>query len=554
MSRTGFTFAFLALLVVLSHAELRAQFTSPGKLSQAHKHLEGDANCARCHDVGRKSFRDNCLQCHGEIQSRIKDGHGYHFFTRKLECSTCHKEHHGREFKLIRWDPANFEHAQTGFVLEGKHADRDCRTCHQPGNIKAQDIRKKSSAVQKKTYLGLSTECSSCHADEHRGQLAACGTCHTPSDWKKHRFDHDKARFALKGKHAALACSACHPEKNDGNVRYGNATYTQFKGIAFAQCLDCHEDHHRGAFGKDCKSCHSPSGWKYVVLAKGAIDHSSTRFPLLGRHNEVSCSKCHDSGSAARFKNADLSHCVLCHADYHAGEFAQRKEGGDCEHCHDVAGFTPARFEPALHEASRFPLRGAHAAVPCFRCHVYQTPEGGRRHRFRWEERDCQACHDNPHRGQLDQRIADRGCAGCHNTDSWFVTSFDHDVTAFPLSGAHRHLLCERCHTRELRDGQSIVRFRFTSTRCAECHTDAHDGQFAEAGAGTDCARCHSTAAWKPVNFNHTTGSRFPLTGKHMDLPCEKCHRPIVEAGNARVLRYKPLDTACSSCHTTERQ
>ncbi len=51
------------------------------------------------------------------------------------------------------------------------------------------------------------------------------------------------------------------------------------------------------------------------------------------------------------------------------------------------------------------------------------------------------------------------------------------------------------------------------------CHAEpeVHAGLF-----GTDCAACHSTAAWQPATLaNHT----FPLDhGKEGIVPCTTCH------------------------------
>lgn len=542
-----------ALVLCLLTTVAKAQLASPGKLSNAHKNLEGVGNCAKCHNFGEKSFRNNCLGCHTEIRSRVNDGQGYHHFTKKLECSTCHKEHHGREFKLIRWDPEAFEHKQTGFLLEARHDGLECRKCHNPDNIHAADIRKKGSARVKQTYLGLATECSNCHEDEHRGQLGKCDRCHTPQEWKKNSFSHDKSKFALVGKHASVACVSCHPEKDDGKQRNGDTKYKQFKGIAFSTCLSCHEDHHKGTFGKECKQCHTPAGWKNVSIAGGNFDHAKTHFPLEGRHRGLQCVQCHIGGDFARFKNADLTHCVLCHKDYHEGDFAQSEDKGACERCHNLNGFSPARFEPAQHESTRFPLRGAHAAVSCTTCHAKANADGTRKHQFRWKTLECLACHADPHAGQLNERIARDGCQGCHNVESWYVTQFDHTSTRFALTGAHRTALCERCHTRGEITGVVTIRFRYADIRCVACHADKHDGQFAAADGVTDCARCHTTPAWKPVQFDHVTMSRFALTGKHTEIACERCHLIAGPDGSQPVMRFKPLETACSSCHTTGR-
>ncbi|MCB2204041.1 cytochrome c3 family protein [bacterium] len=528
--------------------QTHAQLASPGKLSNAHSKLEGVNNCAKCHNFGEKSFRENCLDCHKEIAVRVREKRGYHFYTRKLECSKCHKEHHGRKFELVRWNPEKFDHRQTGFLLEGKHDGLDCRKCHRPENIHAKDIRSKGKSIMRSTYLGLSTDCANCHEDEHRGQLKNCESCHSQKDWKDVSFSHARARFALEGRHSSVACGKCHPEKDDGKSRNGDTKYLQFRGIAFGNCTACHEDHHKGAYGKDCTQCHSPAGWKQLRIAEGSFDHSKTDFPLEGRHAAVQCMQCHTGGDFGKFAGADLSHCNVCHEDYHLGQFAGREDARDCSGCHTVAGFSPALFPAEKHAKTRFPLRGAHEAIPCIRCHVETTIDGKATLRFHWEALRCQDCHKDPHDGQFAQRVSSEGCESCHDTESWFVMEFDHSSTKFPLRGKHRDLLCEKCHVRESDGGSAARRFRFTDMSCAACHEDRHAGQFADEQGKVDCSRCHQEYGWSKLLFDHATMSRFPLTGRHQSLQCDRCHKTETTGGVA-MIRYRPMEHSCSSCH-----
>jgi hypothetical protein len=537
--------------ILLVVASAGAQIASPGKLSKAHSALEGVNNCSKCHNFGEKSFRENCMDCHTEIRTRIREARGYHYYTRKLECSKCHKEHHGRNFRLVRWKPEAFDHKQTGFLLEGEHEGVDCRKCHNAENIHAPDIRKKGSSVLKQTYLGLSTDCSECHDDEHRGQLKDCASCHSPQNWKQTRFVHDRARFPLKGKHANVDCARCHPEKDDGNTRNGDTRFRQFRGLSYGACTDCHEDHHEGAYGKDCAQCHSPVGWKQLRIAEGSFDHAKTDFPR-GRHSAVSCVQCHTGGDFGKFSTVDVTHCTACHRDYHTGQFAGRPEKGECEHCHSVDGFTPSLFPAAKHAETRFALRGAHEAIPCVRCHEEVEMQGGTTRRFTWDSFACVTCHQDPHAGQFVDRMRDGGCESCHDIESWHVMQFDHSETRFPLHGKHRDLLCDKCHREGQINGSTAKIFRMSDTSCSACHADEHGGQFADENGAVDCARCHESQDWKLLLFDHASMTRFPLTGKHLTLNCDRCHTESIVSGKKQV-RYRPLETSCASCHSTGR-
>ncbi len=528
-----------------------AQLVSPGKLSRFHKHLEGVKNCTKCHNFGKSSFRENCLDCHKEIRTHIKKATGFHYYTRKIECSRCHKEHHGRDFQIVRWDPKKFDHKKTGFALEGRHAKVECRKCHNPNNIVQREIRGKSRAAKKRTYLGLEPACGNCHADEHRGQLGTkCSRCHDARGWKEITFSHAKARFKLKGKHATVACAKCHPWQNDGKSIAGDTKFLKFKGVAYTSCLDCHQDQHKGAFGANCAGCHSPVGWKQVRISESDFDHGKTHFALLGKHARVPCAKCHEGGNFKTYMNKNLESCLTCHEDFHRGQFAGRPGGGECKLCHTVEGFVPSTFELREHERARFTLQGAHVAVPCNKCHVKIIVDGKETLRFRWESFTCASCHEDYHAGQFAEKVSKEGCQSCHVENSWHQMEFDHAATAFPLIGKHVAVPCEKCHKQGRVDGKTTILYRIEDRSCRSCHRDYHQGQFADATGLTACGKCHTPFGWKQSTFDHNTMSRFRLTGAHVRVKCEKCHdKTVLSPGKGPTIKFKPLDTACSSCH-----
>jgi hypothetical protein len=150
-----------------------------------------------------------------------------------------------------------------------------------------------------------------------------------------------------------------------------------------------------------------------------------------------------------------------------------------------------------------FKLTGGHVDVACVQCHINARSFGD----FPLTSQDCYSCHynDEPHMGRFGQ-----DCAACHTMDGWTPATFDHNLSNFPLTGAHGNVACERCHI----NGQ----FQGLNTACVACHQEptSHAGQF-----GTDCAVCHSTAAWTPAQFNGQ--HRFPLN--HGDgATCATCH------------------------------
>jgi len=249
--------------------------------------------CEGCHKQPPKAVRPpvTCFGCHAADDA--------HKGTKGLDCGSCHTP--------SAWKMANFDHARmTSFPLLGKHAALRCEGCHQ----------------QPASQVRLSTECGSCHAkdDPHRARLGGdCARCHDAAGWTATvRFDHDLSRFPLLGKHAALACTACH----------GDKTFSA-KGTA---CADCHDDkHHGGTLGTParCQDCHTNASW-----TAWKFDHdTATRFVLTGKHRGLICSACHTrAGDPAK----QGSQCIDCHRrdDAHRGGF-----GEDCARCHVTSGF-----------------------------------------------------------------------------------------------------------------------------------------------------------------------------------------------------------------------
>ena len=535
----------ILIVLTLTSSVSRAQL-SPGDLSEAHASLEGVTNCTNCHGGDQELVPDKCLSCHTRIQNQRSAGEGLHSWPEYQACQNCHVEHQGRDFKLIYWKNGEraFDHALTGHALEGKHATLDCRRCHQSKYIRGVSVGSSEKLDWDKTYLGLNAACVGCHRDEHRGQMNQdCAKCHDQTAWKPvARFDHATARFPLTGKHNSVVCAKCHLLRTDRPLD-DDPDYVQFTGLSFAQCSACHADTHQGKLGDNCSSCHTSEGWRNVNTVN--FDHSKTRYPLEGRHLTLECNKCHGAGQAKQ--GLKFAACRDCHSDYHQGEFAQRASKGDCEECHSVRGFTPARFLIAQHEQTDYPLRGAHLAVTCLACHKRTPQPGDPVMSFAFSSTRCQVCHKDPHRGQVDKMVASDGCELCHAVETWNRVNYDHSKSNFPLEGGHTKVACNKCHA-DMASTTKIKEVRFTGVRtdCQACHADVHRGQFV-ANNTTDCSNCHTPANWKASKFDHAS-SRFKLDGAHRNVACGKCHIDVADE-SGRYARYKPVDTSCVSCH-----
>ncbi|MDR3653157.1 MAG: cytochrome C [Paludibacter sp.] len=508
---------------------------SPGDLSNAHAFLEGVSNCTKCHAVGNKVTNDKCLACHQIIQTNIKEKKGYHASVEVAgkQCVTCHNDHHGRNFQLIKFDKNKFNHNLAGFALKGVHAKKECNACHKPAFIKDPRLKKKAS-----TFMGLNQACLTCHADYHQGRMSPnCSKCHSFETFKNATgFDHNTTRFPLIGSHKTVACEKCHKTQ----IIEGKPVQ-QFRGLAFANCNDCHKDPHDNKFGQNCKQCHSEVSF-HNIKGISTFNHDKTGFPLVGKHKLVTCVSCHKSKNM----NAPIKHdrCSDCHADYHNKEFEKRGISPDCNQCHNNDGFTPSTFTIEKHNLTKFSLQGAHLATPCLACHK----KDNNKWTFKRMGRNCIDCHKNEHKGFIEDKfMPNDNCTLCHNVTNWETATFDHNKTNFKLDGAHSKLLCSECHYPKNGKGIRVQQFMALSTDCSSCHKNSHMGQF-EINGKTDCTRCHTTLAWANTTFNHNT-SRFKLEGAHAKVKCVECHKEVTNE-KGKYIQYIFKSIACSTCHS----
>ena len=626
-------FLLTGALLTVAASSARAQI-SPGPLSSAHQSLTGTTQCASCHQFGASTPTFKCLECHKEIAQHLSANRGYHAHLAMKnpngkDCVHCHLEHNGLDFSLVHWEPSQkqFDHKLTGYALEGKHASVACAQCHTPKNIQGSDRALIKYKDISKSFLGISQDCLSCHADPHKGQLGNdCQRCHNVNNWKAAKsFDHSKTRYPLTGVHIQVACEKCHkPDVPGGPAR--------FRGIHFASCLDCHLDPHKGSFKQRCEDCHSTAGWK-KILPGNSFDHSKTKYPLLGEHLKVNCAACHLNGDFK--KPLAFANCSDCHKEIHRGQFASREKKGECSECHTVDGWKPSLFGVKEHATSRYPLEGKHSKVECAKCHLpageatlyhvkfancmdchkdvhagqfAAAPYNNRceachtvqdfhrvlftiaKHRetkfpltgahiavpcsdchkagithaadnvmpFHFEDRSCTVCHTDPHHGEFRERMAAKradgtvvGCELCHTTAKWKeLNRFDHSKTKFPLIGAHRGVACGDCHRPPaLETTLKNVDFRAASKQCFGCHQDPHAGQFKARKDAADCSGCHDSARWKPSRFDHDKATRFSLQGAHHSVLCGDCHKLTRQVEGKSVLFYMPTPRECKACH-----
>lgn len=313
------------------------------------------------------------------------------------------------------------------------------------------------------------------HESPHKRLSRACDKCHVATSFKDIRFDHDETGFELSGRHADVACLLCHNIEDFSEVE--------------STCGTCHEDIHRGRLGASCELCHATEGWR--VFDADDI-HARTNFPLMGRHILLDCESCHPGMPATDFRQAH-SQCIDCHrADYDRVTTPDHRASGfatDCESCHEMVSWTPARF---LEHEAIFPIfSGSHRGVwnACAQCHIGPVSQGNV---------TCIDCHDHRqdamdafHQGFPGYAYDSQSCLGCHPRGE--AGRFVEHEPFFPIfSGKHagRWNSCAQCHE----DPQS--RQVFT---CLSCHEhsqsrmdDKHLGEVnGYIYTSTACYDCH---------------------------------------------------------------
>lgn len=242
------------------------------QLNKPHQELA----CSACHGEGLEySWRfveparvqNKCRDCHA-------DPHKGQFSATHSSCLACHH--------TDRFYPSKIglsTHVDR-FPLTGSHRAVACVQCHEDDPVS--NVRK---------FTGVSTACSSCHANPHGDQFQEqllsgdCTACHLAdaSRFMIRPYTHKNEVWFFQGeKHRQADCRQCHREDP--------VIYAETK----TACASCHTDPHRGQFNlagaTDCFRCHKTT----ETWSVSAFNHETdSRFPLAGSHAKVSCAACH---------------------------------------------------------------------------------------------------------------------------------------------------------------------------------------------------------------------------------------------------------------------
>lgn len=478
-------------------------------------------DCDSCHKGGATSqfqaMSTQCYSCHSkDFQSTSNPNHVTAMFP--TNCNNCH----GTD----SWFNAAFDHNSVGFPLSAGHAvpPRQCTDCHVNNN-----------------YNLSSTACITCHLKDYQGTTnpnhvsagfpQTCEQCHNTTSWSNASFNHNNTNFPLTGMHTVppRQCTDCHNQKNGGYNITTNA------------CVFCHLSDYQGTttpnhvssnFPQTCEQCHNTSSW-----LNATFNHSSTGFALTGAHTVPprQCGDCHVNNNY----NLTSTACVSCHQNDYTNAISPVNHAAasfptTCETCHDTIQWSDGTFN---HTSTGFQLTGAHTVPPrqCSDCH--------KNNNYSLNSTLCYSCHQSDYAGTNNPAHAAAGfpttCELCHDTTVWTDSTFNHNNTAFPLTGSHTvpPRQCSDCHVNN--------NYTTLPTICIGCHQTDYNNTTNPGHAAqpqffpTTCQSCHNTTAWTGATFNHTQYTPFPITHGNAGGVCSTCH---TNSNNYSVFQ-------CTGCH-----
>ena len=513
----------------------------PNDLSLAHAALFSDSpptdphlasavkvaqeqGCAACHESFGQPSQVKCASCHGELVEFASAGQSHPFGAGDaLECSTCHREHHGAT-------PAPG-------TLHPVDISQDCQSCH------GTEFESEEGLLQ-----GLARAESQFDLAPTTGGTVA----RTPSIGFE-AFDH--------GSHHKVGdCSACHQASEAGEVG-------DFAKLTFGSCMECHssaaeaggtlladwlprEDlrwdlawHGTGEGEENCRQCHADPYAAPLQMVE-QVQQTATLFNLVTRSHahdfEVSedpndCATCHKAGLPRRagrtFLERPFRHDQ--HLSFPMPTSADQAEitNNQCSECHlDIRSSTHLTAAPETYNGP--------AMKSCAECH----------------EEDGSALHIAP--GVAMEPFADATAA-----------QFPHDQH-MDVEGS-----CLACHLVPLNPPGPLAFLGGVETvagagTCTNCHVRVDEGvtlahDFLAGGGAEACDTCHAprgaaapSATMAAVFYGEKDPSSAPSAFDHgieghQQSSCTECHGELSEGADV----YSPPESAmsCRECHARNR-
>ena len=236
-------------------------------------------------------------------------------------------------------------------------------------------------------------------------------------------------------------------------------------------------NHVAAGFPQDCTLCHNTTQWPGATF-----NHSTTKFPLTGKHTTVACLTCHVNNQYATLPTT----CVSCHLpEYQSTTNPNHVTAGfpqTCETCHSTTQWPGATFN---HNTTAFPLTGKHTTTACASCHINGVYKG--------TPTLCYSCHTPEYKSTTNPNHVAAGfpttCETCHNTTQWPGATFNH--TWFPITSGNHKVACATCHT----NSSNYTVFSCITSGChSQTTTDNHHRQVrGYVYNSINCYSCHPT-------------------------------------------------------------
>lgn len=426
-----------------------------------------------------------------------------------------------------------FNHAATGFLLEGAHLRQvPCESCHIQG-----------------IFRGTPRDCATCHRPGGRapGKTAvhiptnsACNTCHLSAAWTPTTFRHQPNQGVT-----AASCGTCH---NGSSATGKPLTHV----VTTSACDACHTTNawipagynHAQAVPGQCATCHNNS------KAKGKpVGHIPTT---------ASCDACHSVGVAfapvsvgvaAMHNNmagpAATGNCSTCHGGGFTAQNAQTKPAthiptnDQCDTCHTSrTTWATSNFD---HATSTINVAGI-----CSSCHGAGVALGKPATHLPTSQQ-CDVCHTNftAFKPATMNHVGTKGqCASCHNGSYTFANANAKSLGHIPTTAQ-----CDTCHVNGFVTwSPAVMDHTGAAGKCSNCHSGRFLAQNAQSKPAThvatsaQCDTCHtSTTSWATKIINHDALSP-PAAGR-----CSSCHNSVTALGKPTT--HIPTTGQCDSCH-----
>ncbi len=487
-----------------------------------------EQGCAACHNSFDQPGVTQCASCHGDLVDLAAAKRAHPFESgAALECSQCHREHHGATPPPGAMHPLDIT--------------QNCQDCH---------------GTDFEDEAGLREGLAKALEDFDLAPTSAAPVARLAS-FGFEAFDHGRH-------HMVDDCAACHKGvEEDAGAQLASASGLtsgpDFGAVTYDSCMECH----RAGGTPDL-----PAAWIPADEFRWNMDwHGSG-------DGEANCLACHAEPFAAplamtsQIPPATALFSIKTRA--HTDQFHGQESPGDCSTCHKAPDLLwkdrTLEGRPFRHEQHLSPLIAGDAdslalvQSQCVECHVDMADSA---HLTTAPDAyvgpsvvSCQTCHVD-----ADTPLLTEPGVVTAPADAVLSAAFPHN-SHMEVEGG-----CFACHSLA-ESGAGLMTTSAEATTCVQCHVQA-EGELtlahAAIGGGDEqsCSGCHKPrgqaspdAPMAAVFYGPGTASSKPSTfphflEAHQGATCQECHGTPAEGSDI----YSPPESAaqCRECHAANR-